>query len=496
MTLDPVILRRVRLRGVAGEMDVRIADGRIAEVASTGTITGGRFEELEGRLLLPGLVDHHVHFTLWAKHRARLDVSGQESASDAAQVVARALAEVVVAGQGDEVRPLVGRGFQDALWPDVPTVELLDDVCIRVGQLHRPVVLLSHDLHAVWINSAAAAAYGAPAGLVREGVAFAVQKALERHEATDAARVERVVAQAVEDANARGVTGILDLEMADNPVAWTQRVAAGIRGLRVRAGVYPEHFAEAIARGDRTGRRLAGTGGLVTVGPLKVFADGALNTRTAWCHEPYPGTSESGYAAHARGDLVALLRDAKQAGFEVALHAIGDRAVGEALDAFEESGAAGSIEHAQLVAPDDLLRFASLGIVASVHPEHALDDREVADQLWEGRTGRAFPYASLWRAGAELKLGSDAPVAPLDPWRSLSAAVHRTRDEREPWEPANALTIDQALDASLAFPRIGRGAPADVIAVDLDPWTAERDALRAMPVTLTMTAGRIVHDAR
>jgi predicted amidohydrolase YtcJ len=182
-------------------------------------------------------------------------------------------------------------------------------------------------------------------------------------------------------------------------------------------------------------------------------------------------------------------------GFEVALHAIGDRAVAEALDAFEQTGARGSIEHAQLVRDEDISRFVALGIAAGIHPEHALDDRAVTDNLWTGRTRRAFPYGALAAAGVPLRMGSDAPVAPLDPWVSISAAVHRTRDSLDPWEPANALTIDQALRSTWAAPAVRAGMLADLVAVDADPAGLGAIALREMPVALTLTAGRVTHEA-
>lgn len=503
MTATPLVITRARLWGAASLVDelvdVRIADGRVTAVNPSGTeaptpAAQGEVMDLDGRWLMPGLVDRHVHFTLWSKHRSRLSVAGLGSAADVVDAVAKALA----APEGNLVEaaaPLVARGFQDALWPDVPTEAALDDACARVGKRDRAVVLISHDLHCVWINSAAAARYGAPAGVLRERAAFDLEVALEAEEAANPLAVEALVTGAAQAAASRGVTGIMDLEMADNPAIWAGRVGAGLTTLRVAAGVYPQHLAAALERGERTGKRIAGTEGLVTVGPLKVFADGSLNTRTAWCFEPYSLTEEFGQAAHARGDLEAILTDARDRGFEVALHAIGDRAVAEALDAFEASGARGSIEHAQLVRDADIGRFAALGIAAGIHPEHALDDRPVTDKLWAGRTGRAFPYAALAAAGVALRMGSDAPVSPLDPWLGISAAVHRTRDEQEPWEPGNGLTIDQALRATWAAPAVAEGAPADLVAVDADPRALGAVALREMQVALTVTAGAVTHSA-
>lgn len=478
----------------APSVDIVMTKGRIDEMVPGGTAdTAGRERiDLGGRWVMPGMVDHHVHFTLWAKHRGRLSLAGARSAVEAAQLVREALIDQERAGE-DVTVPLIGRSYQDALWPDLPTAVALDEAAELAGQRWRPIVLVSHDLHSVWINTAASTLLGVDPGLLREEAAFGVEIALERLEAANSSRVESLVREAVTAANARGVTGIMDLEMADNPANWAARVAAGVTGLRVRAGVYPQHLEATASRGERTGTRVRGTRGLVTVGPLKVFADGALNTRTAWCFDAYPHTEDYGYAAHARGDLYRMLADARQLGFDVALHAIGDRAVAEALDAFEATGARGTIEHAQLVRDEDLARFAHLGVGAGVHPEHALDDRAVSDALWAGRTRRAFPYASLAATGARLFLGSDAPVAPLDPWVAVSAAVHRTRDDQPPWEPENALSLPQAFAATWSAPSLAAGMLADVVALDADPRGMDASALRSMPVAATIVGGAVAH---
>jgi predicted amidohydrolase YtcJ len=480
-----------------GLVDVTVSsEGRVGSVTPTGTqpTTGSRVIDLEGRWLMPGLVDHHVHFTMWAKHRGRVSLAGSRSADDVVDVVRGALVDHPVLSLAD-VEPLVGSGFQDALWPEPPTAQLLDEVAVYVGQYGRPIVLMSHDMHSVWINTAAGERYGMPAGLLRETAAFELQIALEAEEMADSRRVEVLVSDAALAAAARGVTGILDLEMADNPLVWASRVQRGIKALRVVAGVYPQHLAESLARGERTGKRVPGTKGLITVGPLKIFADGALNTRTAWCFDTYPGTANFGHAAHARGDLQRMLADAHDAGFEVALHAIGDRAVSEALDAYEASGALGSIEHAQMVREQDVARMAALGIVAGIQPEHLLDDREVSDIMWAGRTHRAFAYGGLARGGVSLRLGSDAPVSPLDPWLGISAAVHRTRDDLPAWEPDNALDLATALKGSWASPAVRTGVQGDLVALDADPTGLGVEELREMPVALTVLGGRVTHEA-
>src|SRR5690606_11885155 len=148
------------------------------------------------------------------------------------------------------------------------------------------------------------------------------------------------------------------------------------------------------------------------------------------------------------------------------------------------------MEHAQLVRGEDLERFAALGVAASVQPEHAMDDRDVADHYWAGRTGRSFALRSLLDAGAQLLLGSDAPVAPLDPWTTLNAAVTRARDGREPWHPEQAISVAEGIEASI-HTVIDVGEPADLVAVDRDPHDPAN--LAGMPVALTLPAGPPTH---
>jgi predicted amidohydrolase YtcJ len=291
-------------------------------------------------------------------------------------------------------------------------------------------------------------------------------------------------------AAARGVVGVVDYEIADNLSVWRRRSAARPGVLRVRASVWEDYLDRVVREDLHTGDSLGFA--LLTQGPLKVITDGSLNTRTAYCHDPYPGTTARGVLAVAPDRLVPLMAHATRHGLRCAIHAIGDAANDLALDAFASSGARGSIEHAQLLSASAVARFAALGITASVQPEHAMDDRDVADRHWAGRTGRSFPWADLHRAGVALALGSDAPVAPLDPWTALDAAVTRARDGRPPWHPEQALDRRAALSASVdgrgLVPSVG--AVADLVVLDADPLTAP---LRGMPVAGTLVAGHWTH---
>jgi predicted amidohydrolase YtcJ len=461
---------------LAGELvDLRIEGGVIAEIGPEL----GAGVDLSDRWILPGLWDEHVHMSQWAMSRQRFDLSAAASAVEAAAIAGRQPPP-----GADAV--LVGVGFRDGLWPAAPTRGLLDSAIAAA-----PVVLISGDLHSCWLNSAALLRFGLadhPTGVLREDDCFVVVGALD--DVPDAL-LDDWVADAGRAAAARGVVGIVDLEMTWSFENWRRRMAAGFDWLRVRAGVYPQHLDRAIAEGLRTGDKL---GPLLEVGPFKIITDGSLNTRTAYCVDPYPGMGDDRGLLTVEPDaLVEWMRRASAAGLVPAVHAIGDAANSLALDAFESLGILGRIEHAQLLSDEDVPRFAALGVAASVQPEHAMDDRDVADLYWAGRTGRSFALASLSAAGAELLMGSDAPVAPLDPWVTAAAAVGRARGGREPWHPEQSISAGLAIASSMRT-RVAVGQVADLAVVELDPFVATAQQLRTMPVAATLLEGRFTHN--
>lgn len=467
------------------------ADARVEHLDDTarGSV---QIVDLAGRCVLPGLWDHHVHLDQQTLAEHALDLAGSASAAD---VVSRVAARL----RSDPPEPglaLVGYGFRDALWPSPPHRSLLDAVSETV-----PIVMVSGDLHQGWLNGAAIRRYWAPDrddGLVREQDWFPV---LERVRDVETEVLDRWVAATARLAATRGVVGVVDFENTDPLGPWPRRhamaAAAGApMGLRVRVGVWPAFLDEVIRAGLRSGDPLPGTRRLVTIGNLKVISDGSLNTRTAYCFDPYPGASaDTGDLGVPPEALRPVMDRAWRSGLGCSIHAIGDRANALVLDAFAEVGARGTVEHAQLLTDDDVARFAALGVAASVQPEHAHDDRDVADQLWAGRTARAFPYGALHRAGASLLLGSDAPVAPLDPLLTIAAAISRSRDGRTPWHPEQEIPLPVALAASTAGGRTEprAGDPADLTIVDLDVRTASADQLRTATVSGTLVAGQWTH---
>ncbi|WZH36300.1 MAG: amidohydrolase family protein [Microbacterium enclense] len=487
-------IRGVRVAGPGRELlpttepvDLVITDGRIADIAPTGNLRPtGLVAEGDGGWLLPGLWDHHVHVLQWALAADRVPLGEVASASDAAAIMA-------LAPETEGRR--VGSGFRDGLWPDRPSVELLDATTGGV-----PTYLINADVHSVWMNSAAFRREGlevTASGIVREEEAFEISRRLNAV-APDIA--DRAVERMSRTAAARGVVGLVDLDMTWNDEPWQRRVERGFDSLRISYGTYPQDLDRAIAEGLRTGDRVRGAHhDLVRVGPLKAITDGSLGTRTAACAHHYAGeVGNHGLLTIAPDDLVDMMTRATAAGLECAIHAIGDVANAHALDAYALTGAVGTIEHAQLVAHADIPRFARLGVAASVQPEHALDDRDMTDAIWAEQSAQPYPLRALVDSGANVRFGSDAPVAPLDPWAALASAVFRTRDGREAWHPHERVDIDTAIAASTAGgstapAEISPGALADLVIVGADPRAADERSLRAMPVRTTLLAGRVIH---
>lgn len=467
-------LARARL-GDGAEVDVDIAGDRIAALSPAGTTPPvGDVLDLDGRRLIPGLWDEHVHVRTWAASTRRLDVRAATGPEQAAALIRAALpgAEPGV--------PLVAVGMRDGLWGGAPSRRLLDEVAPDV-----PVMVVSSDLHSTWSNAALGRLLGIEldeTGMLREAASFA---AAVRVESLAAARADAWVIEALGDLGRRGVVGLVDLDFDDAAGAWERRPEPPVR---IDAGVYPQHLEAAEARGAGTGSPIRG---LARVGPLKVITDGSLGTRTAYCHRPYPGTTDRGVLEVPPDRLVELLHRGAALGLTPAIHAIGDAANALALDAFARTGIRGRIEHAQLLTEADLARMAALGIGASIQPEHMLDDRDLVGRYWADRTTDAFRVGSLVAAGIPVVFGSDAPVTPLDPWHAIAAAVTRSRDGDPPWQPWEAVDVETALRLS-ARSRIAVGAPADLVALGADPAA---HALRTMPIDLTLVAGGITHCA-
>ncbi len=463
--------------------------------------------DLGGRCVVPGFTDSHVHFPTWALAQRQVRLEGAASLEGAVARVSEAVGAV------PEGRWLRGLGWRSGDWapPDEPTKEALDAVTGEV-----PAALWAKDYHSLWLNSAALARAGGgldaeggvverdgrgePTGVLREESAWRFRDRYARP--TDDELVDAMRA-GIRLASSRGVTAVHDKDGWLGALRLWQRLAAeGPLRLRVWQSLPHDSLGELESLGLRSGFGDP----TLRVGYLKVFMDGTLGSGTALLLDG------SGVEITSREELEAIVRRAAAAGFPVSVHAIGDAANRAALDAFEATrdawGPAGlrqRIEHAQLLAAEDLPRFAELGVAASVQFSHAPSDRDLADRLWAGRTDGAYAFRSLLESGARLANGSDAPIEELDPLAGIRAGVLRTLDGRPAWHPEQALTAEQALIATTVTPawltgeerRRGKLLPgylADLVVLDRDPLMCGAEELEAVTVVATMTAGRWTHN--
>jgi predicted amidohydrolase YtcJ len=473
--------------------------------------------DLGGRAAVPGFIDAHFHLLNYCLDRDRVRLDRATTVGEAAALVARA-ADRVPRGAW-----VVGRGWDRNLWPGAafPTRHDLDRV---VGD--RPVCLLSRDVHAVWANTAALnlaaitrdtpdppggrivrESDGTPGGVLLEAAGGPVCELADRPSFEAGVASVRAGQQSLSRV---GLTGLHNFEGARAFQALQTLEAAGELNVRVVAGLWREQLDAAVRVGLRTGfgnERLR-------IGLLKLFADGALGSGTASLLEPYEDAPDDrGIATIEVEELVELMRTARAAGIGVATHAIGDAATRLVLDAAEAVRADDPgrrqilrVEHAQLVHPDDLPRFARLGVVASMQPIHATSDMRVADRRWGARCRTGYPWRSLLDAGAHLAFGTDAPVEPPDPMIGIHAAVTRQRDG-EPeggWYPEQrisvaeairAYTLGSAAAAGLAHEQgsITPGKLADLVVLSADPHEIAPAELADVNVALTIFDGRVVY---
>jgi predicted amidohydrolase YtcJ len=491
-TMEPT-LPLVRALAIAGD---RIAGG--VGTHETALASPDRID-LGGRCVLPGFNDSHVHFPTWSLAQRQIRLEGAASLDEVLQRVAAAASDV------QPGRWLRGLGWRSGDWtpPVEPTKEDLDRV---TGD--TPAALMARDYHSLWLNSAALArangeleveggvvvrdALGEPTGVLREECAWHFRDMHVRpteDEMVDAAR------EGVRIAVARGVTAVHDKDGWLGALGVWQRLRhEGSLHLRVWQSLPAEQADDLAALNIRSGFG----DDLVRVGYLKAFMDGTLGSQTARLMD---GT---GVQITSKEQLADYIRRGAAAGLPVAVHAIGDLANREALDAFAETrdlwhplGLRPRIEHAQLLTWEDAPRFAQLGVAASVQFSHAPSDAEIADRIWAGMTDRAYAYRSLWDAGTLVANGSDAPIEELDPWAGVVAGVSRA------WHPEQQLTLDEALKATTVNPawlardehRRGKLLPgylADLVVLDRDPYEVED--LTTVNVVATMLGGRWTHN--
>ncbi|MEO5989968.1 MAG: amidohydrolase [Candidatus Eisenbacteria bacterium] len=524
MSQRALLVRNARIWSGGGLLEadsVLLAHSRIVAVGcaleSHPEAREARVLEACGATVTPGLCDAHLHFVPWALSRRQPDLRGALTRSEALARVREGLAS----DRGSA--PLVGRGWDESSW-DVPP----DRASLDALAPDRPVILHRHDFHSLWVNSAALAAAGVsresadpeggrfdrtpsgePTGLIRE-------QAVRAFDALELAAGPVVDDALLDDAagalHAAGITMVHDYQRDAVDLRRMQALSRR-RRLRVLQMFGPESCDGLLAAG-----LTSGTGDAwFRIGSLKLFADGTLGSRTAAMLEPYEDAGGLGMAMYAPAELREIVRRAVSAGISVSIHAIGDRAVREALDAFEACGRAllealplpPRIEHVQLLHPQDLPRFALLGVAASMQPQHCVTDAESARVAWGRRCAWSYPWRSLLASGATLAFGSDAPVEPASPSLGLHAALTRRRADTLPqgeFEPQECLTLDQALAAyTIGASRLAAmerrlgvlrvGAQGDLVVWDRDLHAAPAGDLPTLRPAWTVLGGEIVYES-
>lgn len=500
------------------------SDGRVAAVhtvAPAALPAGTRRIDGAGRTLIPGLIDAHAHLLSEAQRRNQVDLVGSDSLEEAQRRVAAYLDR---RGRGDGW--VLGRGWNQVLWPGkaFPTAADLDAVTED-----RPVYLRRIDGHAAWANTRALELAGIDAAtpdpqggqILRDEAGRAtgilVDRAMDlvsRHIPESASRPsDQDLRDTVAALNAEGLTG---MHQAGISVADARRLDALYRDTALPLRLYLMLDADAdlatfgapwIGRHDDR----------LTVRAVKLYADGALGSRGAALLAPYsdePGNR--GLLFQPDADLFARVKRVHDAGYQAGIHAIGDAANRQALDAIEHALAGGPnhlrhrIEHVQVLHPDDLPRLARLGVIASMQPVHATSDMNMAeDRVGPDRIKGAYAWRSLLDRGTVISSGSDFPVELSNPFHGLHAAVARRDQAGRPpggWYRNEAMTRAEALTSmTLAaayaahqeadLGSLARGKWADFLILDRDIMTVPEQDLFGTRVLETWVGGVRVHRA-
>jgi len=479
-------------------------------------------QDMNGQVIVPGLTDAHLHLKYYSLSLKKIDCE-----TDTKAECLRRVAERVKKSKPGEW--VLGHGWNQNVWGNWPAASELDVIAPE-----NPVYLTAKSLHAAWANTQAIKlanitaqtpdphngqiqrdAKGNATGILLETAMEFVDHAIPEPTIND-------IANAIEKAQPilwkMGLTGVHDFDRRDSFMALQQLHAQNKLKLRVLKNIPVELLDEAHALGLRGGFG----DDMLRIGNVKVFMDGALGPHTAAMFQPYIGEGENRGILNMDGEeLFEHGRKAAQVGLGMTVHAIGDRANHEVLNAYEQLRSYEKenhlptlrhrIEHVQVIHPDDAPRLGKLNVIASMQPIHATSDMLMADKFWGERSRLAYAMKSQLDFGAPLALGSDAPVESPNPFLGLHAAVTRRRADGSPsaegWYAEQKLSIAEAfagytLGAAYAAymeDRLGRLAPdflADLIVLEKDPFTCDPDELLTLQSSATMVGGEWVYISR
>jgi len=465
--------------------------------------------DLKQATVLPGFTDCHVHLIWYGLGLERLHLNDVRSINE--------LKDRVALKSKENVPWVLGWGWdQDRLTEKrYPTRQDLDE-----ASPHKPVLLRRICGHASVANSVALKmagidrnsvnppggvinkdASGSPTGLLLENAMDLVEAVAPRPTEDE---YERSTLAACEDAVQAGLTTVHCIINSEMELRTLLNLEAADRlPLRFYVLITPDQLRAAKKLGLRTGFGNE----YVRIGGVKIFTDGSLGARTAALEETYrDDPTNRGVTIYTQEDLNKLVRDAHDSGFQVAIHAIGDRAVAMALNSIEKATGLGArnlrhrIEHASVLNKSLIDRFRTLHVTASVQPHFIASDYWLKERLGTERASMTYPLASLTRAGVTVVAGSDGPIDPIQPLACIGAALERPgTKEAISAEETIALYTRNAAYASFEEREKGTITPgkyADLIALQEEPMTANADAIANIKVILTMVGGRIVYQTK
>jgi predicted amidohydrolase YtcJ len=474
-----------RIVAVGVDADIRPLIGRTTRIIDAAHST-----------ILPAFNDAHVHFLMASRSLDGLDLFGAETQDEVAD-------RIHVFADANHSAWLVGRGWFYSAFPGgMPSLELLDELVPD-----RPAYLESFDAHTAWVNSRARATsgLGPGPGVLKEAAMLDVMRNLPPH----TAEADLAALQAgMRLATSRGIASVQEAGegMAQLSLYETLRRRDQLT-LRVRLafdmvpGLDPAGWEKRLDEYEAARERHADS--WLTTGILKAFADGVIESRTAALLEPYEGTAERGALLWEPDELANAVRAADARGWQVQVHAIGDRAIRVALDALAgcEQGRRHRVEHIETPADADTARFAELGVIASMQPQHA--DRNLTS-VWRRNLGaersvRGWPWRVLLASGATLAFGTDWPVVPIDPFASLQIATEEHAAQRIGIEQAVAAwTVGSAYAEHMENEKgaLQTGMLADIAVLDRDLASTPTAELAHIKVEATVVGGRLVYESQ
>lgn len=491
--------------GASDAEAILLADGRIRVVGTLeqciNAATGATERvDLQGGFLSPGFIDAHVHTVQLATRSMELDVSEADGFAELALRVGQAMPGPDAVGL-TKSGWMLGAGWNEGGWDDRRPASL---TALDLATGECPTALHSGDLHAYWLNSAAIRCLGlnpdeVPDGLVREETAFAVQHEIER---TVQDELQSRIADVLTRFLAVGVTGVHDIDNHIALDAFRHLADQQALPLRVHKLTIADELERVVGSGIFTG---AGNEWL-DYGGIKLFSDGSLGSHTCYLTEPFADRPDSrGHEALDVSQLRHAIHSCAKWGFSVAIHAIGDGAVRNALEALTTAPrmvVPNRIEHAQHIRREDLVRFERSGATAVMQPASCVSDIAMVQRRLGGRDLFSYPWRSLRNRGVEVAFSSDAPVENINPLAGIASAVTRQRVDGTPtggWQPQERLSLAEAWRAYTLAPalagghkdrgRIAPGMLADLVVLDRDPRTVDDTALIQTQVLRTIVGG-------